>query len=70
MTRLSEESRAVIVDAVERARREGTNEAGVEHLLTAVLAHRHGGRSSQRPRAGRVPATCWRRCGRAGAAAG
>jgi ATP-dependent Clp protease ATP-binding subunit ClpA len=42
MTRLSEESRAVIVDAVERARREGTREAGVEHLLTAVLAHRDG----------------------------
>lgn len=42
MTRLSEESRAVIVDAVERARREGTCEAGVEHLLAAVLAHRDG----------------------------
>lgn len=32
MTGLSGESRAVIVDAVERARREGTREGGVEHL--------------------------------------
>jgi ATP-dependent Clp protease ATP-binding subunit ClpA len=42
MTRLSQESRAVIVDAVERSRREGAREARVEHLLTAVLAHRDG----------------------------
>lgn len=42
MTRLSPEARAVIVDAIERARREGTREAHVEHLLAAALAHPGG----------------------------